>query len=273
MIYRFYDYTLDPDDFSLLYRSQRVALEPKSTHVLLLLVTRAGRLVSKDALLDSVWKDTCVDETNLTRAIALLRRQLGDDHRDARFIQTVRTLGYRFIAPVDCLQPDRSMPNSNPADLSPVRPAELSALRSEPPSPPGVSHAATGVPEPTPITAPLVLSAVQESAMQGTAVQPAAMYVDRRQQRRRGADHLPATSLSLLCQIAGALDSASNAISYATALLTQVSRLQQQESLSQRAALHQAAPEPNPGFIVSSNAAAPCSSAAKPLSGLHTRPA
>ena len=103
MIYLFSPFELDEENFCLTKDGQRVALEPKSLRVLLLLVKSEGRLLEKNAILEAVWKDTFVEETTLTRAIALLRKQLGDDPRHPKFIETIPTLGYRFIAAVQRL--------------------------------------------------------------------------------------------------------------------------------------------------------------------------
>lgn len=59
----------------------------------------AGR-GEKDELLDGVWKDAFVTPNALTRVVAQLRRALGEDARAARYIETVPTRGYRFIAEI-----------------------------------------------------------------------------------------------------------------------------------------------------------------------------
>jgi DNA-binding winged helix-turn-helix (wHTH) protein/tetratricopeptide (TPR) repeat protein len=100
LVYLFEEYELDEGNFCLSRHGQRIPLEPKSLNVLLILVAGQGKLFKKDAILEAVWKKTFVEETTLTRAVALLRKQLGDDPRNPRFIETVPTLGYRFIAPV-----------------------------------------------------------------------------------------------------------------------------------------------------------------------------
>ena len=104
MLYRFEDFELREDDFSLSRVGRRISLEPKSLRVLLLLVSRAGHLVEKQCLLDTVWAGSFVEENNLARAVAVLRRELGDDSRKPRLIETVPTRGYRFIAPVETRQ-------------------------------------------------------------------------------------------------------------------------------------------------------------------------
>src|SRR5512139_3273800 len=76
-----------------------VALEPKAFDVLRHLLENRDRLVTKDELLDVVWSGTFVTPNVLTRAVAQLRKALGDDAFEARYIQTVARRGYRFIAP------------------------------------------------------------------------------------------------------------------------------------------------------------------------------
>ncbi len=77
-----------------------VALEPKALDVLLFLIDHRDRLVTKDELLDVVWKDTFVTPNVLTRAVAQLRKALGDDADDPTIIETVAKRGYRFVATV-----------------------------------------------------------------------------------------------------------------------------------------------------------------------------
>jgi TolB-like protein/DNA-binding winged helix-turn-helix (wHTH) protein len=109
--YRFLDFELSELDFCLSRGGQRIALEPKALRVLTLLVSRAGRLVDKQELLESVWPNTFVEENTLTRTIAILRRGLGDSSRDSKLIETVPTRGYRFIAAVEILPSPEPVPS------------------------------------------------------------------------------------------------------------------------------------------------------------------
>src|ERR1700733_6056323 len=109
--YRFLDYELSEIDFCLSRGGPRIALEPKALRVLTLLVSRAGRLVDKQELLESVWPNTFVEENTLTRTIAVLRREVGDSSRDSKLIETVPTRGYRFIAPVEILPSPEPVPS------------------------------------------------------------------------------------------------------------------------------------------------------------------
>ncbi|MGO4213229.1 transcriptional regulator, partial [Terriglobus sp. YAF25] len=111
VLYLFDDYELSEQDFSLSRRGERMSVEPKALRVLFLLVAAPGTLLEKKTILGTVWKDTFVEESTLTRAIAILRKQLGDDPKAPKYIETVPTLGYRFIAQVRTADP--SSPASN----------------------------------------------------------------------------------------------------------------------------------------------------------------
>jgi DNA-binding winged helix-turn-helix (wHTH) protein len=78
-----------------------IQLELKLMEVLVHLAERPGELVSKRDLVDAVWQVEVVSDGTLTRAIALLRKALGDDARHPRYIETIPKRGYRFIAPVE----------------------------------------------------------------------------------------------------------------------------------------------------------------------------
>jgi DNA-binding winged helix-turn-helix (wHTH) protein len=91
----------------LLYRDGvEVALPPRAIGVLWLLVSRAGQVVSRQELLERVWKDAFVSDTSLAEAISLVRQVLGDDAQQQVFIQTLPRRGYRFVAPVEPDRPD-----------------------------------------------------------------------------------------------------------------------------------------------------------------------
>jgi len=113
--YRFLDFELSEGEFFLSRSGQRVALEPKALRVLTLLVRRAGHLVDKRELLESVWPNSFVEENTLTRTIAILRRELGDTSRNSKIIETVPTRGYRFIAPVTPLEENRTATSNSEA--------------------------------------------------------------------------------------------------------------------------------------------------------------
>ena len=98
--YAFGDVRVDLRRMLVTVRGGPVALEPKSFDVLRYLIEHRDRLVGKDELLNAVWGDTFVTPNVLTRAVAQLRRAIGDDAHDARYIETVSRRGYRFLPPV-----------------------------------------------------------------------------------------------------------------------------------------------------------------------------
>ena len=96
----FGSFRLDPADRRLCRGDDDVALRPKTLAVLLHLVERAGRLVTKDELLDAVWPDTEVSDTVLKISIRELREALQDNAKAPQFIETEHRAGYRFIGAV-----------------------------------------------------------------------------------------------------------------------------------------------------------------------------
>src|SRR5262252_5375799 len=100
LIYQFDDVSVDLERFEAIKADSRLRLEPKAFAALVFLIENRGRLVEKKELLDAVWKDAVVTENAMTRVIAQLRKALGDDSKEAKYIETVPTRGYRFIATV-----------------------------------------------------------------------------------------------------------------------------------------------------------------------------
>jgi Tol biopolymer transport system component/DNA-binding winged helix-turn-helix (wHTH) protein len=98
--YRFEDVSVDRRRLAVSRGGVRVELEPKALDVLLYLIDHRDRLVTKDELLDQIWKDTFVTPNVLTRVIAQIRKALGDDADRPRIIETVQKRGYRVIATV-----------------------------------------------------------------------------------------------------------------------------------------------------------------------------
>ncbi len=95
--FRFGDFVLDFDGYALRRGDESVRLQPKTFDVLRHLVENAGRLVTKQELLDAVWPGVIVTENSLTRCIKDVRRALDDDVDAPRFIETLPRKGYRFL--------------------------------------------------------------------------------------------------------------------------------------------------------------------------------
>jgi DNA-binding winged helix-turn-helix (wHTH) protein len=103
--FEFGRFTLEPDEHRLLLDGVPVPITPKALDILVALVRRAPRLVSKDQLLKDVWPDAYVEEANLAVHISALRRALNEGTSGERFIETVPRRGYRFVAPVRVSEP------------------------------------------------------------------------------------------------------------------------------------------------------------------------
>jgi DNA-binding winged helix-turn-helix (wHTH) protein len=93
-------FVLNPESRVLLKDGEPVVLTAKVLDTLIFLVQRHGTTTRKDELLTALWPDTTVEEANLTQNISTLRRVLGDDPKDPRYIATRPGRGYSFIATV-----------------------------------------------------------------------------------------------------------------------------------------------------------------------------
>ncbi len=99
--YEFEDFRVDVDKRLLFRQGQPVRLTPKAFDTLLLLVQRKGEVIAKDDLMREVWPDTAVEENNLNQNISTLRRVLGENRGENRYIATVPGQGYRFVPTVE----------------------------------------------------------------------------------------------------------------------------------------------------------------------------
>ena len=96
--YEFERFRLDPSRRLLLREGEPVSLPPKALATLMALLERRGEVVGKDELLQEVWPDTFISEATLTQNIFRLRKALGEEAGEHRFIVTVPGRGYSFVA-------------------------------------------------------------------------------------------------------------------------------------------------------------------------------
>lgn len=116
LIYQFGPFHLDTAEQILTREDKPVALTGKAFQTLLVLIENSGRTVTKDDLLSKVWPDTFVEELTLAQNISTLRKALGDDKSDSKYIQTVPRRGYRFVAVVSQVDESRAqLPTNIPA--------------------------------------------------------------------------------------------------------------------------------------------------------------
>jgi DNA-binding winged helix-turn-helix (wHTH) protein/TolB-like protein/Tfp pilus assembly protein PilF len=98
--YEFGSFRLEVRERRLLSPGGEIPLTPKAFDVLLALVSRHPHLVTRETLMGDVWRESFVEEGNLSYTISLLRKAIGDDADAPAYIQTVAKRGYRFIATV-----------------------------------------------------------------------------------------------------------------------------------------------------------------------------
>ena len=100
MLISFGPFTFDARNGLLSNAGTEIPLPPRVIGVLGLLLARPAEVVSRQELLEQVWKDAYVTDTSLAEAVSFLRQALGDDPQNPQYIQTVHRRGYRFVAPL-----------------------------------------------------------------------------------------------------------------------------------------------------------------------------
>jgi TolB-like protein/DNA-binding winged helix-turn-helix (wHTH) protein/Tfp pilus assembly protein PilF len=117
----------------LLIRDGKVIpLPPKAFEVLLALAKSGGHALTRDELIAAVWGDAIIEEGNLTQAISVLRKALGDDAQEPRYIVTIPRRGYRFGAPVrEVHEPATPPAGDGAATLKPEITARVAAPRAK----------------------------------------------------------------------------------------------------------------------------------------------
>ena len=121
-LYDFGPFRLDTGQRLLIGRDHPIPLQPKAFETLLVLVRNSDKLVLKEDLLNSVWPDTFVEESNLAQNIFVLRKALRDVDASRRYILTVPGRGYQFVEPVHVVNATNGTSPSNghaPAIASP----------------------------------------------------------------------------------------------------------------------------------------------------------
>ena len=104
---------VQPERLTVVIDEHEIALEPRLMEVLVALAERAGEVVSADQLLIEVWRGTFYGDNPVHRAIAQLRRLIGDSSRTPIYIETIRKRGYRLIAKVLFPENYRRVPTPN----------------------------------------------------------------------------------------------------------------------------------------------------------------
>ena len=135
-MFRFSEFELDLSRYELRRGGEVIKAEPRVLEVLNFLIEHRARVVPKEELLDTIWRDVHVSESAMTTAIRDARRALGDSSAEPRWIRTVYGRGFRFVgeiaeapaAPKPAPPPKPEQPSTRKsiavlpfADLSPAR--------------------------------------------------------------------------------------------------------------------------------------------------------
>jgi DNA-binding winged helix-turn-helix (wHTH) protein/Tol biopolymer transport system component len=110
---QFGDVTLIPEERVLVKAGDAIALTPKAFELLVVLASNGGRLVTKEQLMQAVWPDTAVEESNLSYHVFAIRKALGDTAENG-LIETVPRRGYRFTATVTTTRLEDAAPETLP---------------------------------------------------------------------------------------------------------------------------------------------------------------
>jgi Tol biopolymer transport system component/DNA-binding winged helix-turn-helix (wHTH) protein len=189
-VFEFGDVRVDLGLMAVTRGKTPIPLEPKAFDVLVYLLEHRDRLILKEEILDAIWAGTFVTPNVLSRAVAQVRKALGDDGQEARYIDTVAKRGYRFVAPVVVTGGAASAPDAGAAATAPA------AIASPPAAPPWrarpVPRAAIA------IALLLVIGAAaailwQRRASDAAADAPSDLHL-RRVTNRRGFSATPALS-------------------------------------------------------------------------------
>lgn len=124
-LYAFDDFQVDIQHRVLRKGEKPIALTPKAFDLLVLLIQHRGEVVTKDELIETVWPDSFVEESNLTQTVFMLRKALGETSTQ-RYVLTVQGRGYRFASELRAVSAHRdggnaawravTMPGRGPAE-------------------------------------------------------------------------------------------------------------------------------------------------------------
>jgi len=119
MIYAVGSYLIDKDRFEIRQGGKNVAVEPQVFDLLLLLIENRERVVTKDEIVEKIWKGRCISDSAISSRIKSTRSAVGDDGKLQTLIRTVNRRGFRFVGEVTVAPPQAKPPTLS--DMAPQR--------------------------------------------------------------------------------------------------------------------------------------------------------
>lgn len=113
MIYSFHQHELDTELYELRHADQRRTLQPLVFDLLLYLIEHSHRVVTRQELLDELWRGRLVCDSTLTHTVMQVRKVIDDSGSTQRLIRTVHGRGYRFVAPIGKRHGDMTPPKAH----------------------------------------------------------------------------------------------------------------------------------------------------------------
>jgi DNA-binding winged helix-turn-helix (wHTH) protein/tetratricopeptide (TPR) repeat protein len=114
MFYEFADFRVDAKKRLLFRGDEQISLTPKVFETLLTFLDHPGEVLEKDRPMNLLWADSFVEESNLAQNVAVLRKALGEDSKQHRFVLTIPGRGYRFVADVSRVERENGAVNDKP---------------------------------------------------------------------------------------------------------------------------------------------------------------
>ena len=125
--FRFDEFEIDLGQQELRRSGQVVRIEPQVFELLVYLVRNSNRVVTKEELIELVWRGRAISEAALSSCVSAARRAIGDTGKDQRRIRTASKRGFRFVGTIDDAMP----PQTLLADIAAVQESSVAAIPAE----------------------------------------------------------------------------------------------------------------------------------------------
>jgi TolB-like protein/DNA-binding winged helix-turn-helix (wHTH) protein len=122
-LYEFEEFRFDVEHLMLYRRGESIPLAPKAAETLLVFIERRGQILSKEQLIEQIWPNAFVEESNLFLYLSVLRKTLGNQEDGTPYLETLRRRGYRFNGTVQLIS-DGSWEEPHSAPVQVIEPID-----------------------------------------------------------------------------------------------------------------------------------------------------